>query len=112
MSAHVERFNRTIPEEFIDYHQKLLLYPDQFNRRLIPWFIWYNAERPHWALKLSSPVQFLIKEIALCANHGGPIQLLMPHRSLTRFQQRLNVGEPVGKDEVDFGGASFIPCAV
>ena len=61
MNAHVERFNRTIQEEFIDYHQDLLLDPDQFNRQLIPWLIWYNAERPHWALKLDSPVQFLLK---------------------------------------------------
>jgi transposase InsO family protein len=48
MNAHVERFNRTIQEEFIDYHEELLINPDQFNRQLIPWLIWYNAERPHW----------------------------------------------------------------
>jgi len=28
MNAHVERFNRTIQEEFIDYHEELLLEPD------------------------------------------------------------------------------------
>ena len=62
MNAHVERFNRTIQEEFIDYHQELLITPDEFNRRLIPWLICYNAERPHWGLELNSPVQFLLKE--------------------------------------------------
>ncbi len=62
MNAHVERFNRTIQEEFIDYHEGLLISPDQFNRQLIPWLLWYNAERPHWALKLKSPGQFLLKE--------------------------------------------------
>src|SRR5262245_19538245 len=62
MNAHVERFNRTIQEEFIDYHHELLIDPDQFNRQLIPWLLWYNAERPHWALELKSPVQFLLKE--------------------------------------------------
>ena len=62
MNAHVERFNRTIQEEFIDYHERLLITPNLFNRQLIPWLIWYNAERPHWALKLQSPVQFLLKE--------------------------------------------------
>ena len=67
MNAQVERFNRTIQEEFIDYHEELLITPDLFNRQLIPWLIWYNAERPHWALKLISPVQFLLKENpALC----------------------------------------------
>jgi transposase InsO family protein len=62
MNAHVERFNRTIQEEFIDYHQELLITPNEFNRQLIPWLIWYNAERPHWSLELKSPVQFLLKE--------------------------------------------------
>ena len=35
MNAHVERFNRTIQEEFIDYHEELLITPDEFNHRLI-----------------------------------------------------------------------------
>jgi hypothetical protein len=48
MNAHVERFNRTIQEEFIDYLQELLITPNEFNRQLIPWLIGYNAERPHW----------------------------------------------------------------
>ena len=62
MNAHVERFNRTIQEEFIDYHEDLLISPNQFNCQLIPWLLWYNSERPHWALNLNSPVQFLLKE--------------------------------------------------
>ena len=47
MNAHVERFNRTIQEEFIDYHVELLITPDEFDHRLIPLLIWYNAERSH-----------------------------------------------------------------
>src|SRR5215472_619155 len=62
MNAHVERFNRTLQEEFIDYHEELLTEPEQFNKKLIPWLLWYNAERPHWALELNSPVQFLLKQ--------------------------------------------------
>jgi hypothetical protein len=33
-----------------------------FNRQMIPWFFWYNGERPHWGLKLKSPVQFLMEQ--------------------------------------------------
>ena len=62
MNAHVEQFNRTLQEEFIDYHEELLTEPEQFNKKLIPWLLWYNAERPHWALELNSPVQFLLKQ--------------------------------------------------
>ncbi len=62
MNAHVERFNRTIQEEFLDYHEDLLVEPRLFNRELIPWLLWYNGERPHWGLKLKSPVQFLMEQ--------------------------------------------------
>ena len=61
MNAHVERFNRTLQEEFLDYHEDLLVEPAAFNRELIPWLLWYNGERPHWALNLKSPVQFLME---------------------------------------------------
>ncbi len=36
MNAHVERFNRTLQEEFLNYHENLLLEPRVFNRKLIP----------------------------------------------------------------------------
>ena len=47
MNAHVERFNRTIQEEFLNYHKGLLLDPDQFNTELMGWLIWYNTKRVH-----------------------------------------------------------------
>jgi len=57
MNDHCERFNRTLQEEFIDYHESELLNPDVFNRKLIEWLLWYNGERPHWSLNLKSPIQ-------------------------------------------------------
>ena len=61
MNAHVERFNRTIQEEFVDYHDGELLEVDVFNRKLIDWLIWYNTERPHWAFQnLLSPVEYIM----------------------------------------------------
>ena len=59
MNAHCERYNRTIQEEFSDYHEHLLHNPTNFNKELVPWLLWYNATRPHWALNLKSPIQFL-----------------------------------------------------
>ncbi len=61
MNAHVERFNRTLQEEFLDDHEDLLLDPALFNRELIPWRLWDNGERPPWGLNLKSPVQFLME---------------------------------------------------
>ena len=39
--------------------------PKQLNHQLIPWLLQCNAERPHWALKLKSPVQSLLKRLPL-----------------------------------------------
>jgi transposase InsO family protein len=59
MNAHLERFNRTIQEEFANYHTGALLFIDNFNRLLIDWLDWYNTRRVHYAFgnKLS-PLQF------------------------------------------------------
>jgi len=52
--GHVEKYNRTIQEEFVDD-------VNQFNRKLINWLLWYNTERYHWSLNLTSPVNYLIE---------------------------------------------------
>jgi transposase InsO family protein len=71
MNAHCERFNRTVQDEFIDYHHDLLFLDEltDFNLELLRWLSWYNLERPHFSLtepvpgrktpRLLSPVQFL-----------------------------------------------------
>lgn len=61
MNAHVERFNRTIQEEFVNYRVGLLLDLDRFNTELMDWLIFYNTKRVHYAFdnKLS-PAQFLL----------------------------------------------------
>ena len=47
MNAHVERFNRTLQEECIDYHEDLLFTDLQlFNDRLWDYLQWYNLQRP------------------------------------------------------------------
>lgn len=62
MNAHCERFNRTIQEEFVDYHAGELIDPIAFNKELILWLVWYNTERPHWGLDLKSPMQFMLTQ--------------------------------------------------
>ena len=62
MNAHVERFNRTIQENFVDHHDALLLDMDRFNERLMDWLIFYNTKRVHHAFKNKlSPVQYLLQ---------------------------------------------------
>ena len=62
MNAHDERFNRTIQEEYIDYHEAELLDPDQFNEGLMDHLVWHNTLRPHWGINLQSPIQFILRQ--------------------------------------------------
>ncbi|MBU6421960.1 MAG: DDE-type integrase/transposase/recombinase [Gammaproteobacteria bacterium] len=61
MNAHVERFNRTLQEEFIDYHEPLL-FTDllAFNDALFDYLLWFNGERPHYSLDQHPPIECLI----------------------------------------------------
>ncbi len=84
INAYVKRFNRTLQEEFLNYHEDLLFEPQAFNRELIAWLLWYNSQRPHWGLKLKSPVQFLMeqkpKECKMRWPNTTPdIIILLPH---------------------------------
>ena len=59
MNAHCERFNRTLQEEYVDYHEPELLNPTRFNIGLMKHLLWHNTKRPHHSLKLQAPVQFI-----------------------------------------------------
>lgn len=59
MNAHIERFNRTISEEFVVYHRALLRDDVAvFNTQLGEWLRWYNEERPHESLGFLSPLEY------------------------------------------------------
>ena len=67
MNAHLEGFNRTIQESFVDYHEDLLFTDiDLFNRKLADWLLFYNAQRPHHSLGQQSPLSFLCKHHPEC----------------------------------------------
>ena len=70
MNAHAERFNRTIQESFVDYHEELL-FTDLalFNRKLADWLVFYNTERPHHSLGQQSPLSFLLKDQPECQRY-------------------------------------------
>lgn len=62
MNAHVERFNKTIQEEFIDYNVWLLKDPDVFNGKLMDYLVFYNTLRVHHAFRNKlSPLQFMLQ---------------------------------------------------
>jgi transposase InsO family protein len=67
MNAHSERFNRTVQESFVDYHDDLLFTDlNRFNQTLADWLVFYNAERPHHSLGQRSPLHFLLQHQPEC----------------------------------------------
>lgn len=59
-NAFVERFNRTLDEEFLRYHSRLLATDiDLLNEKLSEYLHWYNHVRPHHGLGLLSPMQYI-----------------------------------------------------
>lgn len=66
MNAYIERFNRTLQEEFIDFYKETLSRDlDDFNEKLIQWLLWYNTERPHWTLKQTPPMQYILNNLIM-----------------------------------------------
>lgn len=64
MNAHVERFNRTIRDEFLDFHKPLLFKDIHiFNHKLLDYLLWFNTERVHFAFgNKCSPLQFIASQ--------------------------------------------------
>jgi len=60
----VERFNRTIQEEFTNWNEELLDDNIAFNNKLMEYLLFYNMERGHKSLSYQPPLKYLI-------NHCG-----------------------------------------
>jgi len=65
MNAHVERFNRTLDEEFLQWNRSLLRDDiAAFNDKLIDWLLWYNGERPHHAFGQVAPFRAMMRSLS------------------------------------------------
>jgi putative transposase len=59
-NGYVERFNRTIKEQFANWHIDDLDELDTFNRNLMEYLIWYNTERPHRGIGKLPPLKYYL----------------------------------------------------
>lgn len=55
----VERFNRTVQEEFIERSEEIFYNETLFKQKLADYLIWYNTKRPHQSLKLQTPMAYM-----------------------------------------------------
>ncbi len=70
MNAFVERFNRTIQEDFINWN--LMTLSDDlntFNTKLMDWLLWYNTKRPHESLGMVSPLKYIVMTLPAKKSH-------------------------------------------
>lgn len=59
INAYIERFNRTIQEEFILRNDEIYYDQKAFAKKLTEYLYWYNYKRPHASLKYMSPMNFI-----------------------------------------------------
>jgi putative transposase len=57
----LERFNRTIQCQFINWHVDDLYHPEFFNQKLMAYLIWYNTVRPHRGIGELPPLRYYVK---------------------------------------------------
>ena len=74
IQTYIERYNRTIQEEFIDNNLDIIDDKILLNQKLADYLIWYNTIRPHKSLDLKSPLQYLIEK-------GGMSQMSLTYTS-------------------------------
>lgn len=68
----IERFNRTLQEEFVEYQAILLEEKDTkpFNDKLIDYLLWYNTKRPHFALHNKPPMEKVVEYLKKSNMYG------------------------------------------
>jgi len=59
-NAYIERFNRTIQEEFVDNNLEYFTDTDVFNQKLMEYLLYYNQVRPHKSLQNQTPLGYLV----------------------------------------------------
>lgn len=62
----IERFNRTVQEEFIMRNDEIYYDLNAFQQKLDKYLNWYNYQRPHGSLHYMSPMNFIQSQLPKC----------------------------------------------
>ncbi|MDR3185985.1 MAG: transposase [Christensenellaceae bacterium] len=63
-NAYIERFNRTIKEQFIYKNQDCISDCDIANKKIKEWLLWYNTKRYHKTLNYQTPLLYSLALIS------------------------------------------------
>lgn len=63
-NAYIERFNRTIQEQYIGWHLEEIQEPREFNPGLMEYLIWYNTEKIHKGINKQTPLAYYINSLS------------------------------------------------
>ena len=69
-NAFIERFNRTVQEQYVHNNEHRIDDLNDFNRGLMDYLIWYNTEKPHRGLKLQTPLDYWLNSSFLNAQQS------------------------------------------
>jgi transposase InsO family protein len=85
----IERYNRTIQEEFVDYHLNEMAYDlANFNYLLTDWLIYYNTRRPHYAHQIPIPNRKTKRQIPPLEAYCSMLQLTHRESNMLWTQTR------------------------
>lgn len=59
-NAYIENFNGLIQRQYVGWHMDELIEPDEFNKGLIKYLLWYNGEKPHRSICKLPPLLYYV----------------------------------------------------
>lgn len=62
-NAYIERFNRTIREQYVNMNMDWIDDTKEFNKKLMEYLLWYNSKRPHKGIGYMAPLDYIANEI-------------------------------------------------
>lgn len=60
MNPNIERFNRTVKDQFVNRYAHDASDIETFNHSLMDYLFWYNTEKPHRGLNKAPPLRYYV----------------------------------------------------
>jgi hypothetical protein len=63
-NAYIERFNRTIRQQYVNANMDWIDDTQEFNKKLMNYLLWYNSKRPHRGIGYMTPLDYVANEMS------------------------------------------------